>query len=90
MTRIGCSNRSYCRRAATYGCHYLRGQGEKLDHVSNMSETLANETRKYSSKAKDLSRQALIQKYLPLVVVLGFVVLMLFFRYYVFASKKKK
>ena len=67
----------------------ILGQGEKLDHVSNMSETLANETRKYSSKAKDLSRQALIQKYLPLAVVLGFVLLMLFLRFYVFAKKKK-
>jgi vesicle transport protein SEC22 len=38
--------------------------------------------------AKDLSRQALIQKYLPLVVVLGFVLLMLFLRFYVFAKKK--
>ena len=67
----------------------ILGQGERLDHVSNMSETLANETRKYSSKAKELSRQALIQKYLPLVVVLAFVLLLLFFRYFVFAKKKK-
>ena len=43
----------------------ILGQGERLDHVSNMSETLRNESRKYSDKAKDLSRQALIQKYLP-------------------------
>ena len=68
----------------------ILGQGEKLDHVSNMSASLANETRKYSSKAKELSRQALIQKYLPLAVVLGFVFLLLFFRYFVFAKKKKK
>ena len=77
------------QRVMTRNIQDILGQGERLDHVSNMSETLANETRKYSSKAKELSRQALIQKYLPLVVVVGFVLLMLFFRYYVFAKKKK-
>ena len=66
----------------------ILGQGERLDHVSNMSETLRNESRKYSDKAKDLSRQALIQKYLPLAVVFGFVFLLLFFRYVVFASRR--
>jgi vesicle transport protein SEC22 len=66
----------------------ILGQGERLDHVSNMSETLRNESRKYSDKAKDLSRQALIQKYLPLAVVFGFVCLLLFFRYVVFASRR--
>mmetsp|Transcript_43578 Transcript_43578/g.70112 ORF Transcript_43578/g.70112 Transcript_43578/m.70112 type:complete len:223 (-) Transcript_43578:176-844(-) len=67
----------------------ILGQGERLEHVSSMSQTLANETRKYSSKAKDLSRQALIQKYLPIVVVLGFVLILLFLRFYVFAGRKK-
>mmetsp|Transcript_10230 Transcript_10230/g.25043 ORF Transcript_10230/g.25043 Transcript_10230/m.25043 type:complete len:226 (+) Transcript_10230:243-920(+) len=68
----------------------ILGQGEKLDHVSNMSETLAAETRKYSTKAKELSRQALIQKYMPLAVVIFIVLLLVFFRFYVFAGKKKK
>ena len=53
----------------------ILGQGERLDHVSSMSETLRNESRKYSSRAKDLSRQALIQKYAPIAVVIGFVLL---------------
>ena len=43
----------------------ILGQGERLDHVSNMSETLRNESRKYSDKAKDLSRQALIRNTCP-------------------------
>uniref|UniRef100_A0A7S0SF33 Longin domain-containing protein n=1 Tax=Mantoniella antarctica TaxID=81844 RepID=A0A7S0SF33_9CHLO len=67
----------------------ILGQGERIEHVSSMSQTLANETRKYSSKAKDLSRQALIQKYLPIVIVLGFVLILLFLRFYVFAGRKK-
>ena len=31
----------------------ILGQGERLDHVSSMSETLRNESRKYSSRAKE-------------------------------------
>ena len=40
-------------------------QGERLDRVENMSGNLAMESKKYAKKAKDLSRQALIQKYMP-------------------------
>ena len=49
-----------------------------------MSQNLASETRKYSAKAKDLAFQALIQKYMPLIVVGGFLFMFLFIRYYVF------
>jgi vesicle transport protein SEC22 len=62
----------------------ILGQGERLDHVSSMSETLRNESRKYSSRAKDLSRQALIQKYAPIAVVIGFVLLLLIGRHWLF------
>jgi vesicle transport protein SEC22 len=62
----------------------ILGQGERLDHVSSMSETLRNERRKYSSRAKDLSRQALIQKYAPIAVVIGFVLLLLIGRHWLF------
>jgi hypothetical protein len=41
------------------------------------------------SKAKHLSQQALIQKYLPLVVVGAVVLMLIFFRFVVFAKKKK-
>eukprot|EP00238_Polyblepharides_amylifera_P013561 CAMPEP_0196588578 /NCGR_PEP_ID=MMETSP1081-20130531/60996_1 /TAXON_ID=36882 /ORGANISM="Pyramimonas amylifera, Strain CCMP720" /LENGTH=167 /DNA_ID=CAMNT_0041911109 /DNA_START=459 /DNA_END=962 /DNA_ORIENTATION=- len=61
------------------------GQGEKLDHVSRMSSNLSMESKKYERRAKDLSRQALIKKYMPLAVVLGLVLLFIFFRYYVLA-----
>tara|TARA_B110000977_G_scaffold66610_1_gene90577 strand:- start:12335 stop:13066 length:732 start_codon:yes stop_codon:yes gene_type:complete len=62
----------------------ILGQGERLDHVSSMSETLRNESRKYSSRAKDLSRQALIQKYTPIAAVIGFVLLLLLLRHWLF------
>eukprot|EP00798_Chlamydomonas_sp_ICE-L_P020407 gene20407-27187_t len=56
------------------------GQGEKLDSMSKMSSTLASESKKYSSKAKDLHRQALFKKYVPLGVVCLVVLLVLYFR----------
>jgi vesicle transport protein SEC22 len=58
----------------------ILGQGERLDHVSDMSETLRNESKKYAARAKDLSRQALIQKYAPIAIVVGFVLLLMLFR----------
>ena len=45
-----------------------------------MSETLRNESKKYAARAKDLSRQALIQKYAPIAIVVGFVLLLMLFR----------
>ena len=46
----------------------IMGQGERLDRVSEMSGALSAESKKYSKKARDLSRQALIQKYMPMAV----------------------
>jgi len=60
------------------------GQGERLDHVSRMSSNLASESKRYERRAKDLSRQALIRKYVPLAVVLGLVLLFVLLKYYVF------
>ncbi|GLC45562.1 SNAP receptor [Pleodorina starrii] len=56
------------------------GQGEKLDSMAKMSSTLAAESKQYSSRAKDLHRQALIRKYVPLAVVVGVVLLLLWLR----------
>mmetsp|Transcript_28895 Transcript_28895/g.94464 ORF Transcript_28895/g.94464 Transcript_28895/m.94464 type:complete len:219 (-) Transcript_28895:469-1125(-) len=60
------------------------GQGEKLDHVSQMSSVLTAESRKYASRAQDLSRQALIRQWTPVVAVVGIVLLFLILRYGVF------
>ena len=59
-------------------------QGERLDRVENMSGNLAMESKKYAKKAKDLSRQALIQKYTPIAAVIGFVLLLLLLRHWLF------
>lgn len=60
------------------------GQGEKLENVVRMSSNLTEESKKYAGRARDLSRQALIRKYLPIAVVVGLVLLVSLLRYYVF------
>ena len=62
----------------------IMGQGERLDRVSAMSGNLSEASKKYSKKARDLSRQALIQKYMPLAIFCGIVILTLMLRRYVF------
>jgi vesicle transport protein SEC22 len=63
----------------------IMGQGERLDRVSAMSGTLSAESKKYSKKSRDLARQALIQKYMPLAVFIGIVLVTLILRRYVFS-----
>ncbi|KAL4560131.1 hypothetical protein LXL04_032280 [Taraxacum kok-saghyz] len=53
------------------------GVGEKLDQVSQMSSRLTSDTRIYADKARDLNRQALIKKWAPVAIVVGFVILLL-------------
>jgi vesicle transport protein SEC22 len=45
---------------------------------------LSEASKKYSKRAKDLSRQALIQKYMPLAIFIGILILTLLLRAYVF------
>eukprot|EP00850_Spirogloea_muscicola_P018840 SM000177S03173 [mRNA] locus=s177:33663:35081:+ [translate_table: standard] len=56
------------------------GVGERLDQASQMSSKLSSEARLYASKAKDLSRQAFIKKWAPVVVVALVVLLVIFVR----------
>jgi vesicle transport protein SEC22 len=62
----------------------VMGQGERLDKVSAMSSNLSVESKRYSKKSKDLARQALIQKYMPLACFFGIVFVTLMLRRYVF------
>lgn len=43
---------------------------------------LADESKKYRKKTKDLYHQALMRKYLPLVALVGIVMLFLWIRWY--------
>jgi len=66
----------------TKNINEVLGQGEKLDHISRMTGDLASESKKYHSKARDLSRQALIKKYAPIAFVVFVVFLVFFLRHY--------
>mmetsp|Transcript_10130 Transcript_10130/g.25936 ORF Transcript_10130/g.25936 Transcript_10130/m.25936 type:complete len:218 (-) Transcript_10130:65-718(-) len=57
------------------------GQGERLDNMTQMSGALSDASRGYRSKAKEMERQALIRKYMPLAVVGGVVLFVLIFRW---------
>lgn len=47
-------------------------QGERLDHMSEMSSYLSSESKRYASNARSLSRQALIRKYAPYAALVLF------------------
>jgi vesicle transport protein SEC22 len=55
------------------------GVGDRLDQVSQMSSRLSSESRIFADKAKDLNRQAFIRKWAPVAIVVGVVVLLLWF-----------
>lgn len=56
------------------------GQGDKLDKMTRLSNTLSSEAKYYAKGAKNLHNQALLKKYLPLGVVLAIVILVLWVR----------
>lgn len=58
------------------------GQGERLDRMQQMSDTLSADARQFGVKAKDLYRQALIRKYAPWAAVAAVVVLVILARRY--------
>lgn len=56
------------------------GQGQQLDNMSRMSSALVSESKQYSSKAKQIHQQALMRKYVPIIVVALLVLLVLWIR----------
>ncbi|KAL1551787.1 SNAP receptor [Salvia divinorum] len=66
----------YIIEGRTRNVQEVLGVGEKLDQVSQMSSRLTSESRIYAEKAKDLNRQALIRKCVPVAAVLVFVFLL--------------
>lgn len=57
-------------------------RGEKLDHVSQISNDLISESKKFKWGAKKLSWQAMVAQYAPIVAIVGFVVLVLGLKFY--------
>lgn len=50
--------------------------------MTEMSSLLSQDARQFAVKAKDLYHQALLRKYLPIVVVVGILLLVLAFRFW--------
>mmetsp|Transcript_18319 Transcript_18319/g.19087 ORF Transcript_18319/g.19087 Transcript_18319/m.19087 type:complete len:228 (+) Transcript_18319:30-713(+) len=56
-------------------------RGNKLDDVSEVSKTLAEDSKKYKWGAKKLSVMALYKQYLPIIVLVGLAVIGLIIRF---------
>jgi vesicle transport protein SEC22 len=70
----------------THNIQEVLGVGDRLDQVSQMSSRLSSESRIFADKAKDLNRQAFIRKWAPVAIVVGVVVLLLWFRHSFWAT----
>ncbi|KAJ1625834.1 R-SNARE [Pavlovales sp. CCMP2436] len=57
------------------------GRGERLDSVARHSGKLRDGAREYARQAKYLNTQMLLRKYGPVVLVVGIVLLMLYWRF---------
>eukprot|EP00824_Muranothrix_gubernata_P020225 TRINITY_DN4048_c0_g1_i1.p2 TRINITY_DN4048_c0_g1~~TRINITY_DN4048_c0_g1_i1.p2 ORF type:complete len:216 (+),score=33.15 TRINITY_DN4048_c0_g1_i1:110-757(+) len=70
------------QKVMTKNIEDVLNRGERLETVSALSSTLANETRRYVKNARSLNMQALIRKYGPLAVVFLIVLFLLWWRFY--------
>lgn len=57
------------------------GHGERLDRMTEMSNMLSQDAKQFAVKAKDLYHQALLRKYVPLIVVAAIFVIYLLTRF---------
>ena len=58
------------------------GRGEKLDSVAAKSSSLRDASGKYAKDARYLNTRAMLRKYGPLAVVLLFVLLVIYWRFF--------
>ncbi|CAL5225171.1 g7952 [Coccomyxa viridis] len=63
------------------------GQGERLDKMSQMSAALTSQSKQYASKARDLHRQALIRKYMPIGVIALIFLFVLWARWFFYGRR---
>ncbi|CBK22549.2 uncharacterized protein [Blastocystis hominis] len=54
---------------------------EKLDHVTATSEQLMDDSKKYKWGAKKLNYMTMLRKYAPLAFIVGFVLIVVYFRF---------
>jgi vesicle transport protein SEC22 len=60
----------------------ILNRGEKLDHVTNISQELQQKSKDFKWGAKKLTWQARIQQYGPMVVGVAFVLFVLYFKFF--------
>jgi vesicle transport protein SEC22 len=60
----------------------ILNRGEKLDHVSNISQELQQKSKDFKWGAKKLTWQARMQQYGPVVVGVAFVLFVLYFKFF--------
>lgn len=56
----------------------ILNRGEKLEHVSNISNELRNKSKDFKWGAKKLTWQARLQQYGPMVVIILIVLIVLY------------
>ena len=56
--------------------------GEKLENVSNISNNLVAESKKFKWGAKKLSWQAMVNQYAPIVAMAFFVLFVLYTKFF--------
>ncbi|KAJ3227035.1 SNAP receptor [Chytriomyces hyalinus] len=69
-------------RIMTKNISDVLGRGETLDRMATMSQQLKSQSDKYKKQSKSLNMQALYQKYGPVAIVGGVVLLVLLLRFY--------
>lgn len=70
------------QKIMTKNIQEVLGRGEKLDHMSTKSGSLADSARTYAKNAKYLNTQALLRKYGPVVLVCLIVLGFLYYRFF--------
>ncbi|TPX33777.1 hypothetical protein SmJEL517_g03417 [Synchytrium microbalum] len=71
-------------RIMTKNIQDVLGRGEQLNRMSNLSQNLAQESKKYLKDSKNLNLQLLYQKYGPPIIVVLIVIAVMMLRYYLF------
>ncbi|KAI8898266.1 Longin-like domain-containing protein [Globomyces pollinis-pini] len=67
-------------RIMTKNIQEVLGRGEQLERMSNASQNLSSESKKYLKDSRHLNWQALYQKYGPPIIVLTIVILVFYIR----------
>ena len=60
----------------------ILNRGEKLDHVTNISQELQQKSKDFKWGAKKLTWQARMQQYGPVVAGVAFVLFVLYFKFF--------